>query len=95
MLKCLLKMWQVYLQHVCVVCYQLCVNMRGRHKVSMTSQQVFCTEVVWNQLEFHRTHTLCALSTISTDCTCIAILYIGLHMHALQLQYGVGCDFPC
>ena len=27
MLKCLLKMWQVYLQCVCIVCYRLCVNM--------------------------------------------------------------------
>ena len=34
-----------------------------------------------DKLEFHRTHTLCALSTVSTDCTCsdIVVLHPGLH----------------
>ena len=29
------------------------------------------------ELEFHRTHTLCALSIVSTDCTCSDI--VGVH----------------
>ena len=38
------------------------------------------------KLEFHRTHTLCVLSTVSTDCTCSDT--VGLHsaQHGLQLQ---------
>ena len=31
------------------------------------------------QLEFHRTHTLCALSTVSTDCTYMYSDIVGLH----------------
>ena len=44
-------------------------------------------------LEFYRTHTLCTLSSVSTDCACSDI--VGLHMLAFCIRIALHSCIAC
>ena len=74
-----IRSYPYYLVHVVVD------NLRASGRQWWSRVEYTCTFAMvqlHNKLEFHRTRTLCALSTVSTDCTCSNIL--GLHCMQLQ-----------
>ena len=43
--------------------------------MNITNSTIDCQGYLW-ELEFYRTHTLCALDTVSTDCTCTTVVIL-------------------
>ena len=67
--------------------------------VYVTTHENHCScphDTMYKLVEFYRTHTLCALSTVSTDCTCSDI--VGLHctcMLVFCIQIALHSQLHC